>query len=75
MVNLKKNIFVMKNSESGPKFRPTMNTMAVNMIPDGTPMKGADAFYDEVSFWDRELTKAEITKLYNDGAGLSLLSN
>jgi len=54
-------------------FPANLDTMAINLIPDGTPMTGGDGLYDEISFWNRVLTEAEITKLYNGGAGLSLL--
>jgi len=54
-------------------FPANLNTMAINLMPDGTPMGGGDGFYDEISFWNRELSPSEIRKLYNGGAGLSLL--
>jgi hypothetical protein len=41
---------------------------------DGAASVAADALIDEVGFWKRLLTSAEITALYNGGAGLPLSS-
>jgi len=68
------NAFSREQKVGNLPFPANLNRMAVNIIPDGSPFLGGDGFYDEISFWDRELSQAEITKLYNNGAGLSLLS-
>ena len=37
-----------------------------------TPIQELDSTCDEYSFWNRVLTDAEVTQLYNSGAGLAL---
>jgi len=37
-----------------------------------TPIYETDGLFDEFSFWNRILTDAEITSLYNSGAGLAI---
>jgi hypothetical protein len=55
----------------------TMNTFVGDLtlgcyLSNGSsPTSYFDGVVDEVGFWDRVLTPEEITKLYNDGSGLS----
>lgn len=36
-----------------------------------SPDDGSNALFDETGFWDREISDAEVTELYNGGAGLA----
>ena len=46
-------------------------TRAANMFSDANFGFGAN-YFDEMSIWNRILTQAEITSLYNSGAGLEI---
>lgn len=46
---------------------PVTSTSQATICGDDTPFTGA---IDEVGFWNRQLTQAEITSLYNSGAAL-----
>lgn len=49
----------------------TFNSSAPFQVSDSTNQGWVDGQIDEAGFWDRALTSAEVTELYNSGAGLA----
>jgi len=51
-----------------------IDRISVGRIGDSSPSANANTAVDELSFWNRELTEAEMSDLYNGGSGLSLVA-
>jgi len=62
-------------SSSGLTLVQTAGPFTIGALTySGSPANFGNGIYDEVGFWKRKLTAAEITALYNGGAGLPFSS-
>lgn len=72
LVHIRFNDVTTFNSVTCPALIQTANQFVIGA--NGSPLAFSNCYVDEVGFWKRVLTAAEITALYNGGAGLPFSS-